>query len=105
MTYRNTDIFNAIADPNRRRILDLLSKQQLNVAEIAANFSSSRTAIDNHIHVLIESKLIKVEKRGRARFHQINPAPLREVWDWMQPYSTFWDENLAKLAQLAESED
>lgn len=102
MTYRISDVYHAIADQNRRHILDIVRGQELNVSEIASHFDISRTAVDNHIQILIDTKLVLVEKRGRSRMHRINPAPLEEIWSWMAPYSVFWSENLSRLKSIVE---
>ena len=103
MTYRLSDVYTAIADPHRREILDLVSNQQLNVGEIAGHFDMSRTAVDKHLRVLIETNLIVVKKVGRTRMHELNPTPMKVVWDWMTPYSAFWNDRLQRLKNAVEN--
>ena len=70
--------------------------------EIAAHFSMSRTAVDKHLRVLIDTNLIVVERKGRYRLHTLNSAPMQEVWDWMTPYSAFWSDSLQRLKEVVE---
>ena len=102
MTYRLSDVYTAIADANRRAILDLVSTRSMNISEIAEHFEMSRVAVDKHLNVLIDTKLLVVEKDGRNRVHHLNPAPMQVVWDWMGPYSHFWSDRLQQLKATVE---
>jgi len=102
MTYRLSDVYTAIADPHRRRIMDLLRHADLNVGEIASHFEMSRTAVDKHINVLVNAELVKTRKMGRARLHQLNAEPMQQVWEWMSLYNEFWSERLQVLKTKVE---
>ena len=97
------DVFQAIADPTRRAIIDMLAGQSLNLNAVAENFEISRPAISKHIKILTECGLVVVKQRGRERYCEANPASLREVSKWVKQYKVFWTRKLDALEQyLAE---
>jgi DNA-binding transcriptional ArsR family regulator len=98
------DVFQAIADPTRRQLLKLLSKEEMPVTAISANFPISRTAVSKHLRVLAEAELVRERKSGRETRYSLNPEPLRELQDWVQYFELFWDNKLNKLRHLLESE-
>ena len=79
------DVFQAIADPTRRQIINLIARQSLNLNAIADNFDVSRPAISNHIKILNECGIIVIEQIGRERHCKIQATNLREVADWVEP--------------------
>lgn len=91
------DVFQAIADPTRREIINLLASQSLNLNAIAANFEMSRPAISQHIKILIECDLVEIKKDGRERYCEINFEKLSEVSEWVNQYKTFWTNKLDAL--------
>jgi len=91
------DPWQALADPTRRQIIEVLFEEQLTVNEIAKNFNISRPAISKQLKILEESSLITIEKQGRQRICTLSLEPLKEVFTWVQQYETFW---LGKLDQL-----
>lgn len=99
------DVFQAIADPNRRAIINILATQKLTMGEVADNFDISRPAISKHMKILAECGLVEYEKSGRERFCKINPEPLREVSEWVEKYSKFWSGRLDALENLLNDED
>ena len=105
MTYRNQSIYNVIADPHRREILDLLAGGEKSAGEIAQQFDISRPAIAKHLKVLEQSNLIQIRNQGRERIHRLTPDPLREVHDWVDGYRSFWKGRLKGLKTLIESKD
>src|SRR5689334_5116348 len=88
------DVFQAIADPTRREIIDLLARQPMNLNAIADNFDVSRPAISNHIKILNECGIVTVEQIGRERYCKIESGNLREVADWIGQYNDLWEENV-----------
>ncbi len=104
MTYRLQGVFTAIADENRRRILDFLAASDLTAGEIAERFAISRPAVVKHLRVLEANDLIVVTTRGRERVHRLNPEPLATVRDWLAGYDRFWADRLATLKALVEAE-
>lgn len=97
------DVFAAIGDPTRRRILEALRRQgSLTLKALAEPLPMSRQAVTKHVDVLRESGLVRVRRVGRERLHRIEAGPLRELDDWLAPYAAFWDERLARLREHLE---
>ncbi len=91
------DVFQAIADPTRREIINLISRQALNLNSIADNFGISRPAISKHIKILTECGLIEIKQEGRERYCIAQLATLNEVSKWVEQYKTFWTNKLDAL--------
>lgn len=96
------DVYSAIADPTRRRLISLLAKEELNVNDISKHFEMSRTAVSKHMRVLDECGLLHIEKRGRERFCQARLEKLAEVALWVNQYRMFWNDNLDRLEDLLQ---
>lgn len=99
--------FRVIADPTRRRILDLLRLEgPQRAGDIAARFPRiSRPAVSRHLRRLRRSRLVRPERRGRERWYHLNPEPLAdEVHGWVDLYRDLWRRRLTRLKQLAEAE-
>jgi DNA-binding transcriptional ArsR family regulator len=94
---KRRDVFQAIADPTRREIINLLAKQSLNLNGIADYFHSSRSTISEHIKILSECGLISIQKQGRERYCEMKWKPLNEVSLWIAPYRKHWENKLDKL--------
>lgn len=95
-------VFEALADETRRRIIVMLSGNQMNVNEIAGNFSISRPAVSKHLRILKDSGLVKQAKDGREMLYSFNPQRLKVVYDWLKFYDKFWDKKLVALKAFAE---
>lgn len=91
------DIFQAIADPTRRAILGLLAFQTMTPGAIAENFNSTRQTISKHIQILTECQLIRQEQKGREIYYHFNPNKMKEVAEWVNQYSMFWNEKFNSL--------
>ena len=98
------DVFQAIADPNRRAIINLVAQQQLTLNGVAENFDVSRPAISKHIKILTECGLIIVRQKGRERYCEANLKALAEVSDWVNQYKIFWNDKLDALERFLEKE-
>jgi len=96
------DVFQAIADPTRREIINLIAFESLNLNAIAENFDVSRPAISQHIKILTECGLIVIKKQGRERYCAAQLQKLNEVYDWLEKYRQFWDESFSALDGLLE---
>ena len=94
------DVFQAIADPNRRAIIGLLTKSPLTLNEIAGHFPVSRPAISRHVKILTECGLITITDRGRERHCEVKLQPLQEVSDWSGQYRQFWTTRLDALEKF-----
>jgi len=88
------DVFQAISDPIRRDIIDLLSQQPLNLNAITEHFDVTRPAISNHIKILNECGIIEIEQAGRERICKIRPDRLKQVSDWIGKYEDLWIQKI-----------
>jgi len=89
------DVFDAIADPTRRRLIALLAEvQEVPLHELTAQFQMGRTAVSKHLTILKEAGLVIDRKVGRETRFRLNAAPLREIQDWVAFYSKFWSTNM-----------
>ena len=91
------DVFQAIADPTRREIINLVAHQTLNLNSIADNFDVSRQAISLHIKILSECGLIEIKQKGRERYCEAKLEKLNEVSVWLEQYTKFWKEKFRSL--------
>jgi DNA-binding transcriptional ArsR family regulator len=97
------DVFQAIADPTRREIIGLLSRETLTLNGVAERFRVSRPAISKHVKILTECGLVDIRSKGRERYCAANLKQLKEVSDWAEQYRQFWSDKLDRLeAFLAE---
>ncbi len=96
------DVFQAIADPTRREIIQLLSRQSLNLNAVAGHFDVSRPAISKHIKILTECGIIIIRQEGRERYCIANLKKLKEVDNWLSYYRKFWNRKLDALEDFLE---
>jgi DNA-binding transcriptional ArsR family regulator len=88
------DVFQAIADPNRRQIIDLLAKEPMTLNAIADKFHISRPAISQHIKHLTECGIVEIEQKGRERYCKIKPQSLIPAFLWLEQYQKQWTERI-----------
>ena len=98
------DVFQAIADPNRRAIIKLLASQKLTLNKVAENFDISRPAISKHIKILTECGLIVIRQQGRERICEAKLRPLNEISEWVEQYRIFWTGKLGALEDFLTNE-
>ncbi len=103
MPYKIDDVFSALADQNRRKILMMLADNELTVKSITEKFEVSRPAISKHLKVLLDTNLVIPRQEGRKRFYNLNVEPLNEVREWMKFYDKFWDKKLNSLKNYVEN--
>jgi len=96
------DVFQAIADPTRREIINLIAYQSLNLNAIAENFDVSRPAISQHIKILTECGLVIIKKQGRERYCEAKLQQLSVVSDWVEQYRKVWEQRFDALDNLLE---
>jgi len=96
------DVFQAIADPNRRAIISLISKERLSLNSVAEHFDISRPAISKHIKILTECGLITINQQGRERYCEARLEKLSEVSDWVEQYQKFWSAKFDALENYLE---
>jgi DNA-binding transcriptional ArsR family regulator len=95
-------IFLALANPVRRELLEILTRQQLSAGELSDRFELSRPAVAEHLKVLREAGLVADEPQGRRRIYRLTAEPLAELGEWLHPFEKFWRGRLAVLAEAAE---
>ena len=96
--------FQALADPTRRAVLDLLRRGSQPAGQIADAFPVSRPAISKHLRLLRRAHLVREHREGRHRVYQLNPEPLRSVDSWIGQYRNFWTASLNNLKSFVEAE-
>ncbi|OQP46890.1 transcriptional regulator [Niastella yeongjuensis] len=99
------DVFQAIADPTRREIINMIAHHPLNVNAVAENFEVSRTAIYKHIKMLTECGLVVITQFGRERFCEARLERLTEVIDWAEQYRKVWTERFDSLENSLDATD
>ncbi|MDO3411654.1 metalloregulator ArsR/SmtB family transcription factor [Saccharibacillus sp. CPCC 101409] len=103
---RLRDVFDAIADPTRRRLIRLLAESaEVPLHELTSQFEMGRTAVSKHLTVLKEAGLVLDRKVGRETRFRLNAAPLKEIEDWVGFYRRYWNANMARLGRLLEEEE
>ena len=104
-TKQERDVYAAIADPTRRKLLRLLADAgELPLYELTPQFEMGRTAVSKHLAILKEAGLVSVRKVGRETRYRINAAPLQEIKDWVSFYENFWIEKVSHLKKLLSEE-
>ncbi len=94
------DVFQAIADPTRREIINMIGKQTLTPNAVADRFGQSRQAISKHIKILSECGIIFIRQEGRERYCSIQADKLNEVSDWLDNFRKIWEQRFDKLDDL-----
>jgi DNA-binding transcriptional ArsR family regulator len=94
--------FAALADPTRRAILARLAQGEATVSELAAPFDLSLPTVSKHLKVLQHAGLVTQGRQAQWRPCRLDPAPLREVADWIGEYRRFWDENFSRLDEYLQ---
>ena len=98
-----SDVFNAIAEPRRRAIVDLLALgAQRDVTEIVVELGLPQPVVSKHLSVLRQVGLVAVEMAGQRRLYRLNPQELKPVHDWIQTFERFWTDQLASIKEAAE---
>ena len=104
-----TDAFNAVAEPRRRQILDLLAQGERPVNDLVEMLGLAQPQVSKHLRVLREVDLVHVRDEGRQRLYRLNAEPLRSIHDWLRKYEQAWSARFdamdTVLADLKEEED
>lgn len=99
------DVYQAIADPTRRKLLGLLSDKEMPVKEITGHFSMTRTAVSKHLRILEEAGLVQDRKVGRETRYHLQAEPLKELKDWLSYFDRFWENKLSMLKYYVEDQE
>ncbi|QUW23148.1 winged helix-turn-helix transcriptional regulator [Sporosarcina sp. Marseille-Q4063] len=98
------DVFQAIADPTRRKLLELLAEGQLSIASLSSHFTMSRTAVTKHLGILESAGLVSSQKAGREKLYRLEAKPLQTLKQWLEFYEQYWDDKLEKLKMIVEED-
>ena len=105
----NADVFVAIAHPVRRRILERLAQEEVTANDLADPFKISRSAVSQHLGILLEAGLVERQKQGREQHYRLRPDNLNRVQQWISQFDKFWTEKLdaleSVLDEMAEDEE
>lgn len=94
--------YTALAEPNRRRILDLLRHGEHSVSELVAHVQISQPGVSKHLKVLRDAGLVEVRPDGKQRWYGLRAQPLAEVYEWLEPYRAYWSGRLDALERHLE---
>lgn len=98
-------LFTAVANPVRRRLLEILRDGAQTAGSLAARFDLSRPAVSEHLQILRRASLIREEVRGRERHYHLTAEPLAAVSDWLHPFERYWRDRMRTLSQIMEETD
>jgi len=98
------DVYAALSNPVRRRVLELLAEGPRKAGALAAEFDLSRPAVSEHLGVLRRAGLVEEEVRGRERHYRLDARPLAKVDDWLRPFERYWRDRLSALSDFLEEE-
>lgn len=100
------DVFFALSEPTRRDILEILAQQgQMASSEIAKRFRSTPSAVSQHLKVLREAKLVRMEKKAQKRLYAVDTATLMQLEQWTRELQGTWDERFNRLDQLLSNKE
>lgn len=104
MTKQETasDVFHAVADVNRRNMMDLLLQGEKPVGELADHFNMTFQGVSQHLQVLTKAGLVTRRRQGRFQYYRAEPARLKEVHDWLMQYQKFWKGRMRKLGSYLD---
>lgn len=97
-----TDAFNAVAEPRRRAILDLLAQGERPVNDLVALLGMAQPQVSKHLRVLREVGLVEAREEGRQRMYRLNGEPLKPIHDWVKNYEQAWNERFDTLDELLD---
>lgn len=105
MAISNLDAFQVIADPSRRQILDLLTKNSYNINSLSENFQMSRPAVSKHIKILQTAGFITIQEIGRERYCELNQEGFNELRKWIDHFDKFWNSKLKNLESVLKNKN
>jgi DNA-binding transcriptional ArsR family regulator len=97
-----SDVFNAIAEPRRRRIIDLLAGGEHAVGDLVHSLRLPQPAVSKHLGVLRSVRLVSVSRRGRRRLYRLNARELKPIHDWVKMYERYWSHQISRIKERAE---
>ncbi len=96
------DPFNAVAEPKRRQVLELLGARELSVNEIVTKLGWTQPMVSKHLGVLRQVGLVSERRVGRQRMYRVNAQRLKPIFDWVIPFERFWSESFDRLDEVLQ---
>ena len=96
------DPFNAVAEPKRRQVLEVLGTQELSVNELVERLGWNQPMVSKHLGVLKEVGLVSERRVGRQRLYRVNAERLKPIYDWVAPFERYWSERYDRLDEVLE---
>ena len=96
------DPFNAVAEPRRRQVLEIMGKDELSVNEIVARLGWNQPMVSKHLGVLKQVGLVEERRVGRQRLYRVNAEKLKPIFDWVSPFEKYWSERFDQLDEVLE---
>ena len=96
------DPFNAVAEPKRRQVLEVLGTQELSVNELVERLGWNQPMVSKHLGVLKEVGLVSERRAGRQRLYRVNAGRLKPIYDWVAPFERYWSEKYERLDEVLE---
>ena len=96
------DPFNAVAEPKRRKVLEVLGTEELSVNEIVDRLGWNQPMVSKHLGVLKEVGLVSERRAGRQRLYRVNAERLKPIYDWVAPFERYWSESYERLDDVLE---
>src|SRR3954462_5657256 len=97
-----SDAFNAVAEPRRRQILDLLARGERPVNDVVASLGLAQPQVSKHLRVLREVGLVSGRGAGQQRLYKLNAERLKAIYDWVRTFEPFWEHQLDRIKERAE---
>jgi DNA-binding transcriptional ArsR family regulator len=97
-----SDAFNAVAEPRRRQILDLLTRGERPVNDVVESLGMAQPQVSKHLRVLKEVGLVSVRGSGRQRLYRLNGERLKPIYDWVRTFERYWEHQLDRIKEQAE---
>lgn len=97
-----SDAFNAVAEPRRREVIDLLAGGERSVGELVAALGSTQPQVSKHLRVLLAVELVGVRREGRRRLYRLRGRGLKEIHDWVGAFEPLWQERLDELDAVVQ---
>jgi DNA-binding transcriptional ArsR family regulator len=100
----NRDVFQAIADSTRRKMMNMLADKEMPISAITECFPISRTAVNKHLHILTDAGLVRSRRIGRETRYTLQPEPLAELKQWLAFFDQYWENKLLALQEYVEDD-
>ena len=97
------DPFNAVAEPKRRKVLEVIGTEELSVNEIVARLGWNQPMVSKHLGVLKEVGLVSERRVGRQRMYRVNAERLKPIYDWVAPFERYWSESYDRLDEVLQT--